>query len=46
MLSRANAGVCRATVIFSMPGSTGAVALAMDKLILPEIGHIAAILSE
>ncbi|MHC4696585.1 MAG: MogA/MoaB family molybdenum cofactor biosynthesis protein [Planctomycetota bacterium] len=46
MLSRAAAGVSRATVIFSMPGSTGAVTLAMDKLILPEIGHIAAILSD
>jgi molybdenum cofactor biosynthesis protein B len=41
MLSRATAGVCKSTLVFSMPGSTGAVGLAMDKLILPEIGHVA-----
>lgn len=46
MLSRATAGVSQATAVFSMPGSTGAVTLAMDKLILPEIGHIAALLNE
>ncbi len=40
MLSRAVAGVCRSTAIFSMPGSTGAVRLAMDKLIVPRIGHL------
>ena len=44
MLSRATAGVCRSTPVFSMPGSLGAVALAMDKLILPEIGHLTALL--
>lgn len=46
MLSRAVAGVCRSTVIFSMPGSTGAVRLAMDKLILPELGHLAWLLDQ
>lgn len=40
MLSRATAGVCRERLVFSMPGSTGAVRLAMDKLILPEIEHL------
>ena len=40
MLSRATAGIARKTVIFSVPGSTGAVSLAMEKLILPEMGHI------
>ena len=40
MLSRATAGIARKTVIFSVPGSTGAVTLAMEKLILPEMGHI------
>ena len=43
MLSRATAGVCEATMVFSMPGSTGAVRLAMDKLILPQLGHLAAL---
>jgi len=45
MLSRAVAGVRGQTVIFSMPGSTGAVRLAMDKLILPQLGHIVSLLT-
>jgi molybdenum cofactor biosynthesis protein B len=40
MMSRAIAGVCNRTAIFSTPGSSGAVKLAMDKLILPEITHV------
>jgi molybdenum cofactor biosynthesis protein B len=40
MVSRAVAGVYGKTVIFSMPGSTKAVRLAMERLICPEIGHI------
>lgn len=40
MLSRAIAGIAQQTVIFSTPGSTGAVSLAMEKLILPELAHI------
>lgn len=40
MLSRAVAGTARGKAIFAMPGSTGAVRLAMEKLILPELGHI------
>ncbi|WP_408007191.1 molybdenum cofactor biosynthesis protein B [Pseudalkalibacillus sp. A8] len=40
ILSRAIAGVYNDTVIFSVPGSTGAVKLAMSKLILPEINHV------
>lgn len=40
ILSRAIAGVKNATGIFSTPGSTGAVKLAMEKLILPEIAHV------
>lgn len=40
MLSRAVAGIAGSTVIFSMPGSKGAVTLAMEKLILPELGHL------
>lgn len=40
LLSRAIAGVCENTAIFAMPGSSGAVKLAMDKLIIPEIRHV------
>ncbi|WCK52464.1 molybdenum cofactor biosynthesis protein MoaB [Aneurinibacillus sp. Ricciae_BoGa-3] len=40
ILSRAIAGVCKDRAVFSMPGSSGAVRLAMNKLILPEIAHI------
>ncbi|MBY0098997.1 MogA/MoaB family molybdenum cofactor biosynthesis protein [Mesobacillus maritimus] len=40
ILSRAAAGVVNDKAVFSTPGSTGAVRLAMEKLILPEIGHI------
>ncbi|SFG51951.1 molybdopterin adenylyltransferase [Halobacillus alkaliphilus] len=40
LLSRATAGVSEKTAIFSMPGSSGAVKLAMDRLILPEISHV------
>lgn len=41
MLTRATAGVYRDKVIFSTPGSPHAVRLAMEKLILPEIQHVA-----
>jgi len=41
MLSRATAGTYGQLVVFSIPGSQGAVRLAMEKLILPEMGHIA-----
>lgn len=40
MLSRATAGIFGDTVIFCLPGSTGAVHLAMEKLILPELHHL------
>ena len=40
MMSRAVAGVVGGKVILCMPGSLGAVTLAMDKIILPEIGHM------
>lgn len=40
ILSRAIAGVYNNTAVFSTPGSTGAVRLAMNKLILPELGHV------
>ncbi len=41
MLSRALAGVRGSTLVFSMPGSSGAVLLAMDRLIVPQLGHLA-----
>ena len=41
MLSRATAGVYRGRVVVSMPGSPNAVQVAMDKLILPELQHLA-----
>jgi molybdenum cofactor biosynthesis protein B len=41
MLSRAVAGIVGDTVVFSLPGSTGAVRLALERLVLPELGHIA-----
>lgn len=40
MLSRAIAGVARGKVVIAMPGSTGAVRLAMDELVLPELAHL------
>jgi molybdopterin adenylyltransferase len=40
MLSRAAGGIARGKLLFSMPGSTKAVELAMTKLILPELGHL------
>ena len=40
MLSRALGGIARGKVIFSLPGSTNAVRLAMEKLILPQAAHL------
>jgi molybdopterin adenylyltransferase len=40
MLSRATAGLIDRTVVLSMPGSTNAVRLAMEKLIVPELAHL------
>jgi len=42
LLSRALAGLASGRVVFALPGSRGAVTLAMEKLVLPEIGHLAA----
>ncbi|HEX5725850.1 MAG TPA: molybdenum cofactor biosynthesis protein B [Longimicrobiaceae bacterium] len=41
MLSRATAGVYRGRVVFSVPGSPAAVRLAWEKLIAPELQHLA-----
>ena len=40
MLSRAVAGVAGQTVLLTMPGSPAAVRLAMERLILPQLGHL------
>jgi molybdenum cofactor biosynthesis protein B len=45
MLSRATAGIAGGRVVFSVPGSTAAVELAMTRLILPELGHVVGLLA-
>ena len=40
LLSRATAGTVSGKVVYVMPGSSGAVRLGMEKLILPELAHI------
>jgi len=43
MLSRAVAGVVGNVALFCMPGSTAACRLAMERLVLPELGHVVAL---
>ncbi len=40
MLSRALGGLAGRLVVLTMPGSPAAVRLAVEKLILPELGHL------
>lgn len=40
IMSRATAGVINGKIIICFPGSLGAALLAMDKIILSEIGHL------
>jgi molybdenum cofactor biosynthesis protein B len=40
MLSRACAGLIRGRIIVALPGSEAAVRLAMDRLLIPELGHL------
>jgi len=40
MMSRATAGTIGRRALFVLPGSLAAVRLAMEKLIVPELGHI------
>jgi len=42
LLSRALAGIAARRPIFVLPGSRGAVRLALEKLVVPEIGHLVA----
>lgn len=44
MLSRADAGTIGRSVVFLLPGSPKACRLALEKLILPEAGHLAGLL--
>lgn len=39
MMSRATAGTYQGMILFAIPGSPQAARLAMDELILPELGH-------
>ena len=41
MMSRATAGIVGRCAVFLLPGSEAAVRLAMNRLIIPELGHIA-----
>lgn len=40
MLSRATAGLFAQRIVAALPGSEAAVRLAMEKLLLPELGHL------
>ena len=40
MLSRAQMGVARRRIVVSLPGSPNACRLALEKLLLPELGHL------
>lgn len=46
MMSRAIAGVRHGKFLAAIPGSPAACRLAMEKLILPELGHIAHLLGQ
>lgn len=37
--SRADAALCNATYVFLLPGSTGAVTLAVEKILVPQLDH-------
>jgi len=40
IMSRAMAGVVKGRIIICLPGSVKAVSLAVERIILPEIGHL------
>jgi molybdenum cofactor biosynthesis protein B len=40
LVSRALAGIARGKPVFALPGSRAAIRLALERLILPEIGHL------
>lgn len=41
LLSRALAGLRGGKLLFALPGSRGAIRTALEKLVLPELGHLA-----
>lgn len=43
MLSRAVAGAVAGTIVVALPGSTNAVDIALRRLLLPELGHMVAL---
>src|SRR5512146_133292 len=44
MLSRALAGIAAGKIVVSLPGSPDACRLAMEKLLIPQLGHMAHLL--
>jgi molybdenum cofactor biosynthesis protein B len=44
MMSRAIAGIAKRRLIVALPGSPAACRLAMERLLIPELGHIAGLL--
>ena len=40
MMSRATAGLARGCILVALPGSEAAVRLAMERLLIPELGHL------
>lgn len=44
MLSRAIGGVRGKTAVFALPGSAKAVRLAVEKILVPEVGHVVGLL--
>lgn len=40
MLSRATAGLAGRAIVIALPGSEAAVRLAMEKLVIPALGHL------
>jgi molybdenum cofactor biosynthesis protein B len=45
ILSRALAGIARGRILIALPGSPAACKLALEKLIIPELGHLAHLLN-
>ncbi len=40
MLSRATAGLARGKILVCLPGSRGAVGLALERILIPELAHM------
>jgi molybdenum cofactor biosynthesis protein B len=40
MMSRATAGITKGKVVFCLPGSRGAMEMALKEIILPSLGHM------